>query len=297
MQTLVTALRAHLSVARADQLEGDEAELEALLSERYASARGHHPGVEVTAEEWIEGLATRLPPQVSVADGVKACRSSDVLWICGCLKGDAAALAALDAALRDEVAAAAKAVRAPGDDVDTARQQLHASLLVGEGAPGLARYAGRGDLRGFLRIAAVRALLRLKGAREREKGVDGELLEALAPDTDPELERLKLAYREDFAACFREALAELPPRDRTLLRLNVLEKMSIDKLGGLFGVHRATAARWLERVKADLGARTEELLAERLGIEAAEVESIIRLVRSQVDVSLNRLLDEPKKND
>jgi RNA polymerase sigma-70 factor (ECF subfamily) len=220
-----------------------------------------------------------------------------VLWVCGCLKGDAEALAALEGAVRDEVAAAGSAVRASGDAVDTARAQLHASLLVGEGEPGLSRYAGRGDLRGFLRIAAVRALLRLKGQREREVGVEGDMLEALAPATDPELERLKLAYRDDFAACFRQALSELPPRDRTLLRLNVMEKMSIDKLGSLFGVHRATAARWLERVKAGLGSRTEELLAERLGVEASEVESIIRLVRSQIDVSLGGLLAEPKKND
>lgn len=297
MQTLVAALRARLSVARADELDTDTPAFELELERLHASARAQHPGVDVSAEQWAGALAARLPPGLPIVEAVRAVRAGDILWVCGCLQGDATALAALETAVREEVAAAGAAVRVPDDALDSARQLLHSSLLVGESEPGLSRYAGRGDLRGFLRIAAVRALIRVKGQHPREVGVNAELLEALAPAADPELERLKVAYRDDFAACFREALAGLPPRDRTLLRLNVIEKMSIDKLGALFGVHRATAARWLERVKAELGTRTEELLAERLGVDAAEVESIIRLVRSQVDVSLNRMLAEPKQPD
>jgi RNA polymerase sigma-70 factor (ECF subfamily) len=297
MQTMVAALRERLSAARADQLTGRERDLERVLAGLYDDASTRNPGISVDPVQWVTALAVRLPGDLAIEDGLLSCRTGDIFWVCGCLNGDPAALALLETAVREEVTGAGVAVRASADEIDNARQGLHASLLVGEREPGLARYAGRGDLRGFLRIAAVRALLRLKGRREREVGVNPDLLEALAPATDPELERLKQAYRQDFAACFREALAELPPRDRTLLRLNVLEKMSIDKLGVLFGVHRATAARWLERVKAELGTRTEELLAERLGVEAAEVESIIRLVRSQVDVSLNRMLAEPKKID
>jgi RNA polymerase sigma-70 factor, ECF subfamily len=293
MQTLVGALRAQLKAARAEALAGLEPQLEAELLRRYEEARAQHPGIRVSPEQWVEALAARLPPDAPVLEGVAACRAGDLLVVCGCLEGDAAALAGLEVALNDAVASAGSAVRANADALDTARQHLHASLLVGEREPGLARYAARGDLRGFLRIAAVRALLRQRERDQREIGADAELLEALAPAVDPELESLKLKYRDDFAACFREALAGLSPRDRTLLRLNLIEKTSIDGLGRLFGVHRATAARWLERVKGELGARTEEMLGERLGIEAAEVASIIRLVRSQVDVSLQRLLADP----
>jgi len=116
----------------------------------------------------------------------------------------------------------------------------------------------------------------------REVGGGGDDLAQWLPIVDAELERFKALYRDDFGRCFREALAELPARERTLLRLNIFEKLSIDKIGALFSVHRATAARWLERAKAQLAERTETLLGERLAIGDSDVASIIRLVRSEV---------------
>lgn len=64
----------------------------------------------------------------------------------------------------------------------------------------------------------------------------------------------------------------------------------------LYGVHRATAARWLADARAALGDAIRGELAGRLRIAASEVDSIVRLVQSRVDMSLDRLLvtDSPR---
>jgi RNA polymerase sigma-70 factor, ECF subfamily len=216
----------------------------------------------------------------------------DLRLVSAALSGDAEALAKVDALLRDEVDAAGRIVRAPGATADEVLQRLREHLLVGnaERGPALRDYAGRGDLRGFLRVSAVRECLRLLKHQRREVGMEADDLAELVPAVDPELERLKETYRKEFGACFAEALASLGARERTILRMNTIDRLSIDQIGAVYAVHRATAARWLERARTDVAERTEQLLAERLALTTGEVASVIRLVRSELDVSIERLL-------
>jgi RNA polymerase sigma-70 factor (ECF subfamily) len=165
-------------------------------------------------------------------------------------------------------------------------------LLVGDGEhpPALDGFAGRGALRGFLRISAVRECLRVMKRQKREVGAAEDDLSRFAPKIDPELDRLKRTYREEFTQCFVQSLSVLTARERTLLRMNVIEELSIDQIGAIYAVHRATAARWLERARSRLADSTSELLAAKLSLSAGEVESVIRLVHSQINVSLEHLL-------
>ena len=117
--------------------------------------------------------------------------------------------------------------------------------------------------------------------------VDTETATAVAP----ELQIIKQRYRAHFKAAFERAIDELSPRDRTLLKLHVIERSSIDDIGALYKVHRATAARWLEAIRDNLGERTRALLAAELALGPAELESVVRAVQSQVSVSLSRILD------
>ena len=89
------------------------------------------------------------------------------------------------------------------------------------------------------------------------------------------------------------ALSRLGDRERTLLRLHVGERMSIDHLGAMYRVNRATAARWIAAARESLveGARGE--IRARLRLGESEYQSIIALVRSQLDVSIVRHLGAP----
>ncbi len=268
--------------------------LERVLSERHAEAVAQHGDLGLQPGRWLDALVDHLSAEEDLLAQLRAIHACDLFLARACLDGLAVALSRFDALLVHEVRAAGRTVRATDDLVDGVTQHLRASLLAGE-RPALSRFAGRGDLRGFVRIGVVRELLRLMGRQKREAPADEVALAELGPRLDPELERFRTAYRDDFAVCFRQALAALAPRDRTVLRMNTFEKLSIDKIGALFDVHRATAARWLERIKADLAADTEERLAARLGVSDTEVESIIRLVRSEVHVSMERLLEDPAR--
>ena len=57
-------------------------------------------------------------------------------------------------------------------------------------------------------------------------------------------------------------------------------------------MHRATAARWLNRARGALVGTTHKRLAERLKLPVDQVESVIRLVQSRLDVSVIRFLRE-----
>ncbi|MFC1610733.1 transcriptional regulator, partial [Myxococcota bacterium] len=88
--------------------------------------------------------------------------------------------------------------------------------------------------------------------------------------------------------------ASLSAKDRNLLRQSLLDGLSIDQLGAIYRVHRATAARWLAGARERVLKETLSALRQRLKIDEAEFKSLINLVRSQLDLSLARLLDKDK---
>jgi RNA polymerase sigma-70 factor (ECF subfamily) len=89
-------------------------------------------------------------------------------------------------------------------------------------------------------------------------------------------------------------LAGLSDRERTLLRLHLLGRLRLDQIAPMFQVDASTISRWLAAARAGILAQTRKFLAGRLHVSSREFTSIARLLRSQIDVSLARLLkDDP----
>jgi RNA polymerase sigma-70 factor (ECF subfamily) len=107
---------------------------------------------------------------------------------------------------------------------------------------------------------------------------------------DPELAYLKSHYRELMQSAFADAVASLEPRQRLALRYQLVEHLNTERIGALFGVHAATARRWVALAREQLWNATRHGVMHRLGIRPAEFESIVRLVRSELDMSVARLL-------
>jgi RNA polymerase sigma-70 factor (ECF subfamily) len=107
---------------------------------------------------------------------------------------------------------------------------------------------------------------------------------------DPELELVKRRHSEDFEAAFRDALAALAPRQRNVLRLHFVDGLTIAAIGAVHRVHRATAARWLAGARADVLERTRSALRARLRLTPTEVDSLVAVVQSRLDVNLRALL-------
>jgi RNA polymerase sigma-70 factor (ECF subfamily) len=152
-------------------------------------------------------------------------------------------------------------------------------------------FSGRGDLRSYLRVIATRELIRLIDHDKRELVIDDEsFLDKLAPISDPEIGYLREAYRADVDAAMRIALAKQSAESRALLRYSLIDGWSIDRIAKLYGIHRATAARRVAAAREELGDQIRIELAGRLAIPVEEVDSVVRLVQSRIDLSLSRLL-------
>lgn len=257
-----------------------------------ATARERWPGVRFDEAQLATWIGERLAGD-ELAAALAAAPAADLAIAAACGAQEPTAHAAFDAVLT-EVDAAGAATGAPGDLVEEVKQLLRVQLLVAKDGkpPGIAGYRGKGPLRGWLRITATRELIRHKKKRAREAPIERGLDQLLATGLDPALEALKAEYRDEFAAALKDAIADLSPEDRTLLRQQIVDELTIDEVGAVFGVHRATAARWLNRARAALVSATHRRLADRLKLPVDQIESVIRLVQSRLDASVVRYLRE-----
>ena len=169
-----------------------------------------------------------------------------------------------------------------------ALQILRTTLLLGGqagGPPQLLDYAGRGPLRGWLRVVATRVAYKL--ARPVKHGLLVEHQVEAAAAGDLELQFLKKRYGDAFRSAFRASFGELPLADRLLLKQRFAQGMTVAELGVLHGVHGSTVSRWVSAGRERLIERTRESLGQRLHLGTGEVSSLLRLIHSEIDGSLS----------
>lgn len=255
------------------------------------TARRAHPALvtdEAAFVSWVEGRYVSEDPLDA--------HLPDVVLALACERGLPRALELFERELGPVVAGALTRFRVSSALADDLGQRVRERLFVarGETRPKIAEYSGKSSLSAWVRAVTARvAIDELRKARRPEepgrRDADEELADAAGID-DPDLRVLLETYGDGFKAAFQAALAALPERDRLLLRLSVVDGMGVDAIGALHGVHKATAARWIAKAREDLADGTRTRLGERFRLSRTELESITRLCRSQVDVSLVRLL-------
>ena len=263
-----------------------EEELQALLAE----ARARWPSVVVDDERAIAYIAERIPEDIDGSWSFACLRTSALYLACAATAGDSNAIKAFEARYSGDLDAAITRLGAPRHLAEEVKQDLLVRLFVGspERPPRIADYGGRAELYSWVRVAAVRMTINLLRRRGREQTLDDAVVDQLEILDDANI-RIKQEYRAQFKAAVAVALANLATRQRNLLRHVVLDRLSIDQIGQLYGVHRATAARWLQRARQKLGADTRAELRCRLAVDDGELASIFRLIDSQLEASLPRL--------
>ena len=282
-QALLGAVRAEL----APSLEA-RSDLEPRLQSIVTAAREAWPALDVRDADFVAHLGGRIRDAAALD---AAPDYADLYLSFACLRGLASAVTEVEARARVQASRAARRLRLTADEAQDLVQQMLAAVLVGdEGTPGIAGYAGQGPLDAWLAAVAYRIGLRRRGQARRETP-DGSA-EAKADgweQADPELDFIKKRYREHFDTAFRQALGALSPRDKNVLRL-YLDGLNIERIGVCYGVHRATVARWIGDARERLLGDTRARLASELQLEASEVDSLVGLLKSQVEVSLLKYL-------
>jgi RNA polymerase sigma-70 factor, ECF subfamily len=266
-----------------------------------AEGRAAWPDLAVEARVVVEFVARHATAELADAalDGL---RPADLYLACACAHQMPGAIAAFDRDYMREVDVALQRMRIGPPRLHDVQQLVRQRLFVGGGTSGqptgpgkIAEYGGRGDLRRWVRSVAVRTCLNELRKGRREILVDDDQLiaqHAIAVD-DPEIEYMKRTYAHEFREAFGDALGQLGAREQTLLRYHHVDGLNIDEIGAIYRIHRVTAFRWLEKAKELLARSTLEILRGRLKLPANELDSVLRMIRSQIHLSLVRHLGGP----
>ena len=242
-----------------------------------ATGGGHyHPGMEAAA--WtvdVDGLVARARaayPQFAVDPGafaghLSACgggsgrpaevSAEDLYLAFAAAQGDRHALEVIEQSHLARIGRFIAHLRQEPSFVDEVRQALRERVLVGADArrPKILDYSGRGPLGAWFRVTAIRQ-----------------------------------RHLPQFREAFRCALASLDARERNLLRLYLVDGLNIARIGEIFGKSRATIGRMVIDCREKLLGETRRNLGALTGASAGDVLSLIRLLRSQLDVSVRSFL-------
>jgi RNA polymerase sigma-70 factor (ECF subfamily) len=268
-------------------------ELDAWAAAAVERGRTAWPGLAVSHDEMTRAVTDRLangsidgePAQLGALD------AAELYVAIACARGDPAALAQFRTRYFEPLVPSLRRMGLGDAQLDEVWQTACDRLLVrhDDEPPRILRYAGRGELRGLVRVAATRMALNWL-QRDRGSGTHDWLDRLPGGHSDPELHAMKLQHRGDLKEELEAAIASLSVRERMLLRLHLVERMGIDAVAAVCSVHRATAARSIVRAKETLAARVRERLMMRWRIADGDLPALKVLVDSQVDLSLTRLL-------
>jgi RNA polymerase sigma-70 factor (ECF subfamily) len=265
-----------------------EARLQARVSE--AAAAWPELELELPPEDFVAFMAERLLPGAPVEQGLEALHVGDLLLAFACSRKEPLALRHFDEQVLARAVRAAERMDPSPAFREELAQQLRQKLFVGD-APRILDYSGRGPLVGWVRAAVIRDALNLRGATRQDEG-DDALLDLPSDRADPELDYLRRRHQREFAECFRAALEALDPQDKTLLRLHFADGVGVEQLARHYQVHRATLSRRLGNAREAMVKHTLRLLKERYKLTPDELQSIIRLLRSNLELRISQLFQK-----
>ena len=290
------SLSARLAAYAAEPAGGVPArpeELETRLRALLSGGRDAWSGLPLSDDEFLRYIADRIPEGANLTDALDKLHAADLHLACACALGKPRALEAFERHCLAELSAVLSRFSSSNEFHDEVRQAVRERLFVCKpgGRARIEDYGGRGSLAGWVRVVAVRLavdLLRKQG--KQPHAVEDDVLQSLAIFADSELRLLAQRHGVEVKAAFREAFAALSAADRNLLRLHYLDGLTIDELAAMKRIHRSTAARRIARCCELVAAHTHRTLVERLGIADSQVDSLMRLLRSHLDLSLDRWL-------
>jgi len=215
----------------------------------------------------------------------------DLYLACACASRVSGSAAAFEARYQKVMHRAVARVLSNPAERDEVVQDARRVLLVGNGnrAPKIGTYLGQGPLENWVAVAAIRLAI----SRGRAESAERRLRDRIGEDAlgiDPELMLLKGQIRREFEAAVRAGLGRLQERQRLVLRMWLVSGSTLANIGKAFGVTQQTVSRWLADARDEILREVQRNMAGRLKIAKDELPAIARLIQSQLDMSISRLL-------
>jgi RNA polymerase sigma-70 factor (ECF subfamily) len=258
------------------------------LWQPYVDGRDKWPSIDVPFEVF-ERFCTRT---ASAAFSPNEERHASDLYLCAaCSVLNAEAIKALE---RGPLQSARSAIARIHNDAEFVRetlQELSVKLLVGP-EPKIREYGGSGPVEAWLRVVATRAALdRVRS--HREPGLRAIDRQSASSETSPESRLTRAQFGGAFQQALLRAIAELSAVDRNVLRMHVVGRCSIDQIGRAYSVHRATAARWLERAKVAVFEAVRKEFVQRRGFTESEFKSVAGTLCDDLRLGFSGDYDRP----
>jgi RNA polymerase sigma-70 factor, ECF subfamily len=266
-----------------------------ILRDALEAAEQGWPTLQIPRDLFVNHLATCILSRAPLEPLAHAVRLhlTDLYLACACLQGYPAALKELESLLQT-VPAIVRSLSPDRGFADDVRSTIAEELLTSAHGktPKLARYHGQGSLRGWFTVVVQRTALAMKhaGAAMQPVASMEDFSDLLAVRFEPEIELLRGRFLPQLKAAMREAAKQLSTRQRTVLRLSLVERISMQKIAACYGVNQSTVSRWISDASEELSGNVRASLHRNCDLQDSELDSLIAAVRSRVEVSLSGLL-------
>ncbi|HEY3800948.1 MAG TPA: sigma-70 family RNA polymerase sigma factor [Kofleriaceae bacterium] len=283
------AFVAAVPAGAASELAAARPDVEAAIETALQAGSAQWPDIAVDAPAFAAAMGR------SFGDGASALgelHAADLYLAQACASGDPRAVVAFDRTFSSVIASSLRAMRLTDDAAADTAQDVREKLFVAtEGGPGkIATYSGRAALASWLRTIATRTAIAAMRQRT-DNPIDDDELDALPGSNDtPDQQYFRATYHVEFKAAFDAALASLTDQQRDLLRLRFVEGLPLEAIGERYNVHKTTSFRWLQEAQTLLTKRTHNNFQQRTRATVSEMRSIVRVLESNVELSLRRVL-------
>jgi RNA polymerase sigma-70 factor (ECF subfamily) len=254
--------------------------------------------LEETRSRWPEMRVDRsaLEARVVACVGDPATESAlealalvDLAWSVALAAGDAGSIAMFERDVLGSIEGALARIDREPSFADTVRQELRVKLLVGDGSSParIGAYAGRGPLKHWVIVAAIRLAYDLKRRRGDAEDPDDEIDAAIFDDAEGAYVRAE--SRAMLKQWMEEALRALDDKRRGVLHLYFVEDVASEAIARMYGVHRGTIARWIEEARESVRVHVRRRALATPGMGPEGVDSLLRAADGHLSLSLSLL--------
>jgi RNA polymerase sigma-70 factor, ECF subfamily len=218
---------------------------------------------------------------------------ADLVLALACAGGDERALVVLQRRLMPSFDPDLRRLGVAAEDLDDVRQLVLVRLLTSPGG-GLASYAGRSSLLSWLRTVVCRTAIDVRRAAPRDpvSATQNALDRLVSESADPELTAIRSGLHTEFQQALTDSVTALTARSKEVLRLYYVDGMNIGAIGEIYGVHRATVARWINGIRSAVMTRLRQRVAGSLRPTSSEFRSLTEAVRDDLHLSVDRVLKD-----
>jgi RNA polymerase sigma-70 factor (ECF subfamily) len=270
----------------------DTQEIATLLASFYARGQKAYPKLAVAEAPFGQCVARAVAG--GAARHPDALPAEDLYLSCACADGVRGAADTFERRYARIIHRATARVLADRDDREDAEQRVRQQILVGshDRGPRIAEYRGEGPLEAWISVAAIRIAISLGRAEKAVRRLQAKAL-AEVSSGDPERLYMKEELRPVVEAAVNTALERLPPRDRLILGLYLVSGLTLQAIGKSLGVSHQAVSKQIAKARDAVLESVGATVAERLKMSASDLSSIMRLVASQLNANISRLLAKP----